>query len=184
MVPATLFSLLRLFKLKKRYRNVLDTMFELLPRMARYWPPPGLQVQAARGSCRGSGKREQRNLRKAGFRGLEGGLQRDRLWTLQVPLGSTGLAELSSGEGRELSTYQPVSAFTGKGSPVSLPSQVRGASLVKGHLSLASPTMSHAAPPPQTLFDGHSARARGMPPAVSAGGTRTRCSCPIPRLPP
>ena len=26
---------LRLFKLKKRYRNVLDTMFELLPRMAR-----------------------------------------------------------------------------------------------------------------------------------------------------
>lgn len=25
----------RLFKLKKRYRNVLDTMFELLPRMAR-----------------------------------------------------------------------------------------------------------------------------------------------------
>ncbi|XP_042767262.1 two pore calcium channel protein 1 isoform X2 [Panthera leo] len=28
-------QLLRLFKLKKRYRNVLDTMFELLPRMAR-----------------------------------------------------------------------------------------------------------------------------------------------------
>lgn len=27
-------QLLRLFKLKKRYRNVLDTMFELLPRMA------------------------------------------------------------------------------------------------------------------------------------------------------
>lgn len=26
---------LRLFKLKQRYRNVLDTMFELLPRMAR-----------------------------------------------------------------------------------------------------------------------------------------------------
>uniref|UniRef100_A0A8C0KUY0 Two pore segment channel 1 n=1 Tax=Canis lupus dingo TaxID=286419 RepID=A0A8C0KUY0_CANLU len=37
-------QLLRLFKLKKRYRNVLDTMFELLPRMARYCPtsrPPG-----------------------------------------------------------------------------------------------------------------------------------------------
>lgn len=32
---------LRLFKLKKRYRNVLDTMFELLPRMARYRPPRG-----------------------------------------------------------------------------------------------------------------------------------------------
>uniref|UniRef100_A0A8C6Z5M0 Two pore segment channel 1 n=1 Tax=Nothoprocta perdicaria TaxID=30464 RepID=A0A8C6Z5M0_NOTPE len=29
-------QLLRLFKLKKRYRNVLDTMFELFPRMARY----------------------------------------------------------------------------------------------------------------------------------------------------
>ena len=26
---------LRLFKLKQRYRNVLDTRFELLPRMAR-----------------------------------------------------------------------------------------------------------------------------------------------------
>lgn len=44
--PGPLFSL-RLFKLKKRYRNVLDTMFELLPRMARYcpasWPPgPGV----------------------------------------------------------------------------------------------------------------------------------------------
>lgn len=26
----------RLFKIKLRYRNVLDTMFELLPRMARY----------------------------------------------------------------------------------------------------------------------------------------------------
>lgn len=37
---------LRLFKLKKRYRNVLDTMFELLPRMARYCPPLSLQVQA------------------------------------------------------------------------------------------------------------------------------------------
>lgn len=39
-----LVSSLRLFKLKKRYRNVLDTMFELLPRMARYCPasgPPG-----------------------------------------------------------------------------------------------------------------------------------------------
>lgn len=33
-----LLPLLRLFKLKKRYRNVLDTMFELLPRMARYCP--------------------------------------------------------------------------------------------------------------------------------------------------
>lgn len=53
---------------------------------------------------------------------------------------------------------------------MSLLSQVRGASLVKGHLSLASPTMSHAAPPLQTLFSGHLARARGMPPAVSAGG--------------
>ncbi|KAB1255793.1 Two pore calcium channel protein 1 [Camelus dromedarius] len=31
-------QLLRLFKLKKRYRNVLDTMFELLPRMARGMP--------------------------------------------------------------------------------------------------------------------------------------------------
>ncbi|XP_014396545.1 PREDICTED: two pore calcium channel protein 1 isoform X2 [Myotis brandtii] len=31
-------QLLRLFKLKKRYRNVLDTMFELLPRMARHFP--------------------------------------------------------------------------------------------------------------------------------------------------
>ncbi|KAM9194022.1 two pore channel protein 1 isoform 4-T4 [Dugong dugon] len=30
-------QLLRLFKLKKRYRNVLDTMFELLPRMARHF---------------------------------------------------------------------------------------------------------------------------------------------------
>lgn len=30
--------------------------------------------------------------------------------------------------------------------------------------------MSHAAPPLQTLFGGHLARARGMPPAVSAGG--------------
>ncbi|KAF1569613.1 Two pore calcium channel protein 1, partial [Eudyptes schlegeli] len=29
-------QLLRLFKLKKRYRNVLDTMFELFPRMARF----------------------------------------------------------------------------------------------------------------------------------------------------
>ena len=80
----------------------------------------------------------------------------------------------------------PVSTFTGKGSPVSLPSQVRGASLVKGHLSLASPTVSHAAPPLQTLCDCHSAKARGMPPAVSAGRpgeTRTRCSCPRP-LPP
>jgi hypothetical protein len=37
--------LLRLFKLKKRYRNVLDTMFELLPRMARYCPPLRVQVQ-------------------------------------------------------------------------------------------------------------------------------------------
>lgn len=34
-------SSLRLFKLKKRYRNVLDTMFELLPRMARYGPASG-----------------------------------------------------------------------------------------------------------------------------------------------
>jgi len=25
-----------LFKIKQRYRNVLDTMFELFPRMARY----------------------------------------------------------------------------------------------------------------------------------------------------
>ncbi|KAK2102647.1 Two pore calcium channel protein 1 [Saguinus oedipus] len=33
-------QLLRLFKLKERYRNVLDTMFELLPRMARYCQPP------------------------------------------------------------------------------------------------------------------------------------------------
>lgn len=33
--------MLRLFKLKKRYRNVLDTMFELLPRMARYCPALG-----------------------------------------------------------------------------------------------------------------------------------------------
>uniref|UniRef100_A0A2R9B796 Two pore segment channel 1 n=1 Tax=Pan paniscus TaxID=9597 RepID=A0A2R9B796_PANPA len=33
-------QLLRLFKLKERYRNVLDTMFELLPRMARYRQPP------------------------------------------------------------------------------------------------------------------------------------------------
>lgn len=32
----SLASLFRLFKLKKRYRNVLDTMFELFPRMARY----------------------------------------------------------------------------------------------------------------------------------------------------
>lgn len=40
-------QLLRLFKLKKRYRNVLDTMFELLPRMARYCPPLSLQVQDA-----------------------------------------------------------------------------------------------------------------------------------------
>ncbi|XP_054519615.2 two pore channel protein 1 isoform X6 [Pan troglodytes] len=31
-------QLLRLFKLKERYRNVLDTMFELLPRMARAAP--------------------------------------------------------------------------------------------------------------------------------------------------
>lgn len=36
-----LLALLRLFKLKKRYRNVLDTMFELLPRMARYCLPRG-----------------------------------------------------------------------------------------------------------------------------------------------
>uniref|UniRef100_A0A8C2SEE2 Ion transport domain-containing protein n=1 Tax=Capra hircus TaxID=9925 RepID=A0A8C2SEE2_CAPHI len=34
-------QLLRLFKLKKRYRNVLDTMFELLPRMARLVPSRG-----------------------------------------------------------------------------------------------------------------------------------------------
>ena len=48
-VPAPerhLLSSLRLFKLKKRYRNVLDTMFELLPRMARYCPASGLQGQA------------------------------------------------------------------------------------------------------------------------------------------
>ncbi|NWT39111.1 TPC1 protein, partial [Chroicocephalus maculipennis] len=32
-------QLLRLFKLKKRYRNVLDTMFELFPRMASLAPP-------------------------------------------------------------------------------------------------------------------------------------------------
>ncbi|XP_057218705.1 two pore channel protein 1 isoform X3 [Triplophysa rosa] len=30
------FQLLRLFKIKQRYRNVLDTMFELFPRMARF----------------------------------------------------------------------------------------------------------------------------------------------------
>uniref|UniRef100_A0A8C9VL66 Two pore segment channel 1 n=1 Tax=Scleropages formosus TaxID=113540 RepID=A0A8C9VL66_SCLFO len=40
-------QLLRLFKIKQRYRNVLDTMFELFPRMARYitsspWLPTGL----------------------------------------------------------------------------------------------------------------------------------------------
>lgn len=48
VVPATQCGLpsLRLFKLKKRYRNVLDTMFELLPRMARYCPPLSPQVQA------------------------------------------------------------------------------------------------------------------------------------------
>lgn len=72
---------------------------------------------------------------------------------------------------------------------MSLPSQVRGASLLKGHLSLASPTISHAAPPLQTLVGGHLARARGMPPAVSAGGperaaataalTRPDCPCPL-----
>lgn len=44
-------SLLRLFKLKKRYRNVLDTMFELLPRMARYCPASGPQRQASYGLC-------------------------------------------------------------------------------------------------------------------------------------
>ncbi|XP_045056577.2 two pore channel protein 1 isoform X6 [Desmodus rotundus] len=49
-------QLLRLFKLKKRYRNVLDTMFELLPRMARspwHFPPltcPKYLVGRA-GSC-------------------------------------------------------------------------------------------------------------------------------------
>ncbi|XP_064424335.1 two pore channel protein 1 [Latimeria chalumnae] len=34
IVVLRLFQLLRLFKIKLRYRNVLDTMFELLPRMA------------------------------------------------------------------------------------------------------------------------------------------------------
>lgn len=44
-----LVSSFRLFKLKKRYRNVLDTMFELLPRMARYRPPLSPRGQAPRG---------------------------------------------------------------------------------------------------------------------------------------
>lgn len=42
-----LLPFLRLFKLKKRYRNVLDTMFELLPRMARYCPASRPQGQAS-----------------------------------------------------------------------------------------------------------------------------------------
>ncbi|XP_030677313.1 two pore calcium channel protein 1 isoform X1 [Nomascus leucogenys] len=56
-------QLLRLFKLKERYRNVLDTMFELLPRMARHFPvgepTRGMALQSAprvRGGrgCRGA----------------------------------------------------------------------------------------------------------------------------------
>uniref|UniRef100_A0A8C9USE8 Two pore segment channel 1 n=1 Tax=Spermophilus dauricus TaxID=99837 RepID=A0A8C9USE8_SPEDA len=61
-------QLLRLFKLKKRYRNVLDTMFELLPRMARYCPSswlagPGTRRLVPRGGRElgGSGARRPRN---------------------------------------------------------------------------------------------------------------------------
>lgn len=72
---------------------------------------------------------------------------------------STDLSEIFSREGRELSTHlPPVSTFTGKGSPVSLPSQVRGESLVKGHLfressfePFFSPDLKDEAPFPQAL---------------------------------
>lgn len=114
-VPAMLFSLPRLFKLKKRYRNVLDTMFELLPRMARYCLPLGLQVQAVRGSCRGPGKREQGGISGKPGSGTWGWSSKRQNLDPVGPLGSSGLAELSSGEGRELSTYH-----------LCLRSQVRG----------------------------------------------------------
>lgn len=54
----SLASPFRLFKLKKRYRNVLDTMFELFPRMARYWLNLFGQQQGERGAkvkCLGLG---------------------------------------------------------------------------------------------------------------------------------
>lgn len=47
--------LLRLFKLKKRYRNVLDTMFELLPRMARYRPASGPRARCSEACARRAG---------------------------------------------------------------------------------------------------------------------------------
>uniref|UniRef100_A0A8C8YLQ3 Two pore segment channel 1 n=1 Tax=Prolemur simus TaxID=1328070 RepID=A0A8C8YLQ3_PROSS len=74
-------QLLRLFKLKKRYRNVLDTMFELLPRMARYCPPPSRQAQATRGCARrggepsGSRGKESQEGLESGPGGPSGGLR-------------------------------------------------------------------------------------------------------------
>lgn len=50
-----LLPLLRLFKLKKRYRNVLDTMFELLPRMARYCPASGPRARRSEACARRAG---------------------------------------------------------------------------------------------------------------------------------
>lgn len=73
--------MLRLFKLKKRYRNVLDTMFELLPRMARYCsasgpPGPGIvqPVPHVGGNwvVVGGEEESRKGLKLRGLTGLQG----------------------------------------------------------------------------------------------------------------